>query len=71
MILQDKLYRELRCKNDKCRKLICYEYVMAGRIAYICPRCDVLSVFNFKYLKSKENIDTMDKEFDILKGGEN
>lgn len=67
--IKGKPYRELRC--HACRKLICYEYVAAGRIAFLCSRCDHVSEFNFQYLKTKDVTDTMDKEFEIkaLKGG--
>lgn len=62
-------YRELRCKN--CRKLICYEHIFAGRVAYTCPRCGELNEFVFKHLKTGDNINTME-EFSITtkpKGG--
>lgn len=69
--IKNKKYRELRCQY--CRDLICYEYVAAGRIAYICPRCDYISEFDFQYLKTKAVTDTMDQEFEVktlnMKGG--
>lgn len=69
--INNKNYRELRCK--KCRKLICFEYIFAGRIAFHCPRCDELNEVDFKHLKNKENQDTIDNEFVVTlpsKGGE-
>lgn len=68
--IKGKKYRELRCYT--CRDLICYEYIAAGRVAYICPRCNRISEFDFTYLKTKSVTDKMDKEFEIksLKGGE-
>lgn len=69
MNLNGKIYRELRCR--KCRKLICYEYVYAGRIAFSCPRCGELTEQAFKHLHTKNVTDTM-KEYQIStkEGGE-
>lgn len=67
--INGKTYRELRCGN--CRKLICHEYIFAGRLAYTCPRCGETSTFTFKHLKTQTNDATMDKEFVVTqKGGE-
>ena len=71
--LNDKFYREIRCTN--CRKLFGYEYIFAGRIAFSCPRCGELNEFEFKHIKSNENMSIIDKEFtaenaEDLKGGE-
>lgn len=68
----DKIYRELRCQH--CRKLICYEYIYAGRIMYKCPRCNEENVFTFKHYSASAEL----KEFEFndkskkvnLKGGE-
>ena len=62
MNINGKIYRELRC--SKCRKLICYEYVFAGRIAYHCPRCGEFTEQEFKHLNTKSVKDTM-KEYQI------
>lgn len=59
--LNNRPYREMRCKA--CRKLICYEYVFAGRVAFTCPRCGELNEINFKHAKTKENLATIDNEF--------
>lgn len=59
--LNTKVYREVRCVH--CRKLICYEYVFAGRLAFVCPRCGELNEVNFKHVQSKENVDTIKKDF--------
>lgn len=59
--LNAKAYREVRCPH--CRKLICYEYVFAGRLAFTCPRCGELSEVNFKHVQTKENTDTIKKDF--------
>jgi len=69
MKINDKLYRELRC--NKCRKLICYEYIYAGRIAFNCPRCSEFSEVELKYLKTADNMKVMDNDYSInnLKDG--
>lgn len=59
--INNKLYRELRCKA--CRKLICFEYIFAGRIAFQCPRCSELNEHIFKHLQTQNVTDTMNKEF--------
>ena len=61
-------YRELRCKNDSCRKLIVYERVTKGIIAYTCPNCQTISEFRFNYGKGQEVIDNIIE--DQSKGGE-
>lgn len=66
--IDNRGYREARCKNDSCRKLLFYEYLFAGRIAMQCDRCGTMNIFDFKHLKTKANADTIDKDFTI--GGE-
>ena len=61
--INEKPYREVRCTH--CRKLICYEYVFAGRIAFACPRCWELNEIEFKHLKNKENDSIVKKEFTV------
>lgn len=70
MIINGKIYRELRCQT--CRKLICVEYIYAGRVAFNCPRCGEQSIFNFKHLSTKETKDTINNEFVLnsKEGGE-
>lgn len=65
--INDKEYRELRCKA--CRKFFIYEYIYAGRMAIQCQRCNELNEFEFKHLNTTENKATIKKEFS-LKGGE-
>jgi phage FluMu protein Com len=62
--INNRPYRELRCKT--CRKLICYEYVFAGRVAFGCPRCSELNEITFRHMPTKENIATIDNEFTSL-----
>lgn len=57
MNINGKIYRELRCRN--CRKLICYEYVYAGRIGYNCPRCGEFTEQVFKSLRTPSVEHTM------------
>lgn len=69
--INDKFYREIRCKN--CRKLFGYEFVFAGRLAFTCNRCSELNEFEFKHIQTKENLDILKKEFSVendQKGGE-
>lgn len=61
--INEKPYREVRCTH--CRKLICYEYVFAGRIAFACPRCGELNEVEFKHLKNKENDSIVKTEFTV------
>jgi phage FluMu protein Com len=69
MQINGKIFRELRCRV--CRKLICYEYVYAGRIAYHCPRCGEYTAHTFKHLQTKNVKDTMDQyQVSAKKGGE-
>lgn len=67
MTINEKFYREIRCFH--CRKLLGYEYVIAGRLAFNCPRCGELNEFTLKSIKSPEVTATIDKEF-TMKGGE-
>lgn len=53
-VIQGKRYRELRCSY--CRKLICYEYIIAGRVAYECPRCKKITTFEFQALNATDII---------------
>ncbi len=63
--IDGKGYREARCKNDQCRKLLFYEYLFAGRIAMSCDRCGTMNVFDFKHLKTPDTIATINKEFTV------
>lgn len=63
MKIDDKFYRELRCQN--CRKFVIYEYVLAGRLAFTCPRCGELSEWKFKHFKTAENVQKVDAEYII------
>lgn len=51
--------REIRCKDDNCRKLFGYEKVKIGVLIFICPRCGRTSTFRINYLKGQENIDQL------------
>jgi phage FluMu protein Com len=51
--INGKQYKELRCA--KCQKFIVYQNVAAGVLCFICPRCDNVNEFTFKYLKNEEN----------------
>lgn len=62
--INDKTYRELRCSS--CRKLIGYEYIFAGRFAFVCSRCGETSTYTFKHIRGGVNDAIIDNEF-ILK----
>lgn len=64
--INDKFYREIRCHN--CRKLFGYEFIFAGRLAFACPRCSELNEFSFKHMQTKENTDTINKEYVVGEG---
>jgi len=72
VIIDGKIYRELRCNN--CRKFIIWEYTFAGRSYYKCPRCGEENVFTFKHYRASAELkefefDEKSKKVD-LKGGE-
>lgn len=61
--INSKVYKELRCA--KCQKFIVYQNVAAGVLCYICPRCDNLNEFVFKYVKNEENKNMIEKSYEI------
>lgn len=61
--INSKVYKELRCA--KCQKFIVYQNVAAGILCYICPRCDNLNEFSFKYLKNDENEKMIEKDYGL------
>lgn len=63
--IDGKGYREARCKNDTCRKLLFYEYVFAGRLAMQCDRCGTMNIFDFKHLQTAQNKTTIEKDFTV------
>ena len=67
-LINGKRYRELRCKNDSCRKFIIFEAILIGRVAIQCPRCGEMNEYRFTMLKTQDNINTI--EHTLMKGGE-
>lgn len=65
--INEKHYRELRCQT--CRKFAIYEYVVAGRLAYSCPRCGEVSEFTFKMLGTPNDDMILDKYKLVSKKG--
>ena len=61
--INSKEYKELRCA--KCQKFIVYQNVAAGILCYICPRCDNINEFTFKYLKNDENEKMINKQYGL------
>ena len=63
--------KELRCKNDNCRKLIGYENIKIGVFIFVCPSCEFISIFNMEYKKvGKDFIIKLKDQFPNLKGGD-
>ena len=61
--------KELRCKNDACRKLIGYESIKLGVFIFKCANCGFISIFNMRYDEvGKAFIEKLQKQFP--KGGE-
>lgn len=56
--INDEKYREIRC--PRCRKLMGYEYVYTGRLAFECPRCSHVFTINLKNLKYNGRIEQGD-----------
>lgn len=70
-IINGVLVREIRCKNDNCRKLLGYEKAIKAILLYECPRCGIISEFRINYGNAKQNFDTVRKAINELqKGGE-
>lgn len=77
IIINGTSVRELRCKNDSCRYLICYERFTAGAVGiiiFVCPKCEQTSEFRFNYSKAQGDIDklrdiTSGEGGEILNGG--
>ncbi len=72
-LIDDINLKELHCKNDDCRKLLGYEKINSGILAFDCPRCKTRSVFRIRYSKGSEFMDKMQslpKVTQIEKGGD-
>lgn len=48
--VNSEFWKEVRC--EKCRRLICYEYVFAGRIMYKCPHCNHVAKIDYRTPKN-------------------
>lgn len=59
--INGKKYKEIRCY--KCQKFIVYANISAGIMFYQCPKCGFLNEFIFKYLKTKENLNLLKKNY--------
>jgi len=46
---QNKFWKEVRCA--KCRSLLCFEYIFAGRIMIKCRKCGEMNEINYKSTK--------------------
>jgi len=68
--IDGNVIKELRCKNDSCRRLIGYENIKVGLFIFVCPNCGTISTFNMRYREmGKEFMEDLQKKFST-KGGE-
>ena len=64
IIIDNYEVKELRCKNDNCRRLIGYDNIKVGVFIFVCPNCEQISIFNMKYKEvGKEFIGKLKEEF--------
>lgn len=61
--INEKFYREIRCPD--CHRLLGYEYVFAGRLAFYCSRCGELVEQEYKHMGTKANVTEVQKDFTI------
>lgn len=72
MITKDgKPYREFRCIGINCRALLALEYIYAGRLSIVCPKCNFLNTIDFKAPKNVILKEVSNYQLPNLKGGEN
>ena len=67
-LIAGKVFKDIYCKNDNCRKLLGYEKISEGDFMFICPRCGFESHYNIKKGSGQviiEQVESLD-----LKGGE-
>lgn len=69
-VINGLLVKELRCKNDDCRKLLGYDRIKEGILIFDCPRCKYRSVFRVHFPKGKEMFETLSDMNKVVKGGE-
>lgn len=63
--IQGYKVRELRCKNDSCRRLIGYDNIRIGVFIYICQNCEYINIFYFTYRQAgKEFMEDLQKKFE-------
>jgi phage FluMu protein Com len=67
----DKFWKEVRCA--KCRSLLCFEYIFAGRIMIKCRKCGEKNEINYKSTRkvfdNQNNDNEMIIDRDKKKGG--
>jgi len=61
----DKFWKEVRCV--KCRALLCFEYIFAGRIMIKCRKCGELNEINYKTTKTEFKKANLENEMIIDK----
>lgn len=63
IVINGKQYKELRCA--RCQKFVVYQNISAGAVCIQCPKCDYLNEWTFKYLKTGDNEDMIEKDYMI------
>lgn len=66
--INGKEYKELRCYH--CQNFIIYQNYVTGILYTKCPKCGFENEFTFKYMKTKDNQDNIDKQFTVESEGE-
>lgn len=72
---EDKFWKEVRCV--KCRALLCFEYIFAGRIMIKCKKCKTINEIDYKTTKKEftkannENEMIIDRNLKQKGGGKN
>lgn len=61
--INGKTYSQVRCAQ--CHKLIAYQQIYAGWLAYHCPRCGDLTEVEYKFYNNESNQLAMQKKFSV------
>lgn len=61
--INGKQYKEILCY--RCSSFVIYANVSAGILAIGCPKCGFFNEWSFKYIKTKENTDNIEKKYSI------
>ncbi len=65
ILIDGEQVKEIRCKNDDCRRLLGYENIKVGTLVFVCPRCREISKFRIGYKQAYENfVNQLQKKFE-------